>query len=269
MVEATLRLVGLPAEYSAAVATFPSVDAAAKTVFELKRSGLNPAALELLGPECVALMNREEHLDLEVAPTLFIEFHGPSTGQLAEVLETAEEICVAGGCLGFRAGLGRSERDRIFKARHALGEMIKRNHADGRVLIMDVAVPITAYPEILAAMQAEIGRHGLTGYFLSHAGNGNIHLNLAARNAEPGAWELAQRGLRAAGHQDHRAGGHGHRRAWGGDRQAQVHDGPARDEPRLDATRQGPIRPARNSQPRQDLSGMMRLTGFDKRLKSH
>lgn len=193
VVEATLRLVGLPAEYSAAVATFPSVDAAAKTVFELKRSGLNPAALELLGPECVALMNREEHLDLEVAPTLFTEFHGPSTGQLAEVLETAEEICVAGGSLGFRAGLGRSERDRIFKARHALGEMIKRNHADGRVLIMDVAVPITAYPEILAAMQAEIGRHGLTGYFLSHAGNGNIHLNLAARNAEPGAWELAQR----------------------------------------------------------------------------
>jgi D-lactate dehydrogenase (cytochrome) len=191
VIEATMRLAGLPAEYSAAVATFPSVDAAAKTVFELKRSGLNPAALELLGPECVALMNREEHLGLEAAPTLFIEFHGASSAQLTEVLEIAEEICRTGGCRDFRAGLGRAERDRIFKARHALGEMIKRNHPDGRVLIMDVAVPITAYPQILSAMQEEIGRHGLVGYFLSHAGNGNIHLNIAARNAVPGEWELA------------------------------------------------------------------------------
>ncbi len=78
VVEATMRLVGFPAEYSAAVATFPSVAAAARTVYELKRSGLNPAALELLGPECIALMNQEEKLGLAVEPTLFLEFHGAS-----------------------------------------------------------------------------------------------------------------------------------------------------------------------------------------------
>ena len=66
VVEATLRLVGFPAEYSAAVATFPSVEAAARTVYELKRSGLNPAALELLGPECIDLMNHEEKLGLDM-----------------------------------------------------------------------------------------------------------------------------------------------------------------------------------------------------------
>jgi D-lactate dehydrogenase (cytochrome) len=193
VVEATMRLAGLPAEYSAAVATFPSIDAAAQAVFELKRSGLDPAALELVCPGCIALMNRAEHLGLELAPTLIIEFHGASTRQLSEVLETAAEICTSGGCRDFRPGLGRAERDRIFKARHALGELIKHNHTDGRVLIMDVAVPITAYPEILSAMQAEVDRHRLVGYFLSHAGNGNIHLNLAARNAEPAAWELVQK----------------------------------------------------------------------------
>ena len=87
---ATVRLTGLPPEFSAAVVTFPSVEVAGKAVFEIKRSGLNPAALELLGPEAVALMNREENLDLSVAPTLFIEFHGITTGQLAEVLEMVE-----------------------------------------------------------------------------------------------------------------------------------------------------------------------------------
>jgi D-lactate dehydrogenase (cytochrome) len=193
VVEATMRLVGFPAEYSAAVATFPSVQAAARTVYELKRSGLNPAALELLGPECVALMNQEEKLGLAVEPTLFLEFHGASTGQLAEGLETAREICAGQGCRDFRPGLGRAERDRIFKARHALGEMIQHNHPQHHILIMDVAVPITGYAELLKAMQTEVKTHGLIAYTLSHAGNGNVHLNIAGRKDDPAEWALVQK----------------------------------------------------------------------------
>jgi D-lactate dehydrogenase (cytochrome) len=192
VVEASMRLVGFPAEYSAAVATFSSVQAAAQTVYDLKRSGLNPAALELLGPECIALMNAVEKLELNVAPTLFIEFHGTTASQLSEVLDTAKDICVARGGVDFRPGLGRAERDRIFKARHALGEMIQHNHPEHKILIMDVAVPITAYAELLAAMQAEVVPHGLIHYTLSHAGNGNVHLNIAGRKDDPAEWALVQ-----------------------------------------------------------------------------
>jgi D-lactate dehydrogenase (cytochrome) len=192
VVEATMRLVGFPAEYSAAVVTFVSVQAAAHTVYELKRSGLNPAALELLGPECIALMNQEENLGLDVAPTLFIEFHGMNTTQLSEVLDTARDICETQGCRDFRPGLGRAERDRIFKARHALGEMIQHNHPEHKILIMDVAVPITGYAELLAAMQAEVAPHGLIHYTLSHAGNGNVHLNIAGRKDNPEEWARVQ-----------------------------------------------------------------------------
>jgi D-lactate dehydrogenase (cytochrome) len=94
--------------------------------------------------------------------------------------------------VGFRPGLGRAERDRIFKARHALGEMIQHNHPEHRILIMDVAVPITAYAELLAAMRAEVEPHGLIHYTLSHAGNGNVHLNIAGRKDDPAEWALVQ-----------------------------------------------------------------------------
>ena len=95
VVGATVRLAGLPAEFSAAVATFPLLKPPAKRCLKLCARGLNPAALELLGPECIELMNREEDLELNVSPTLFMEFHGSTTSQLAEVLEIAEEICKA------------------------------------------------------------------------------------------------------------------------------------------------------------------------------
>jgi D-lactate dehydrogenase (cytochrome) len=193
VVGATVRLVGLPAEFSAAVATFPSIESAGKAVFEIMRSGLNPAALELLGPECIVLMNREENLQLKVSPTLFMEFHGSTTSQLAEVLEIAKEICNAERCLNFQPGLGRAERDRLFKARHALGEMIIRNHPDCGVLIMDVAVPISAYSELIAAIRAETAATDLISYYISHAGNGNVHLNIVGKKDDRHQWDLIHR----------------------------------------------------------------------------
>jgi D-lactate dehydrogenase (cytochrome) len=190
VIGATLRLVGFPVEYSAAIATFPSVEAVSKAVFEIIRSGLNPAALELLGPECIALMNQEEQLDLKVSPTLFVEFHSSTASHLEEVLEMAREICSEKGCTAFRSGLGKAERDHIFKARHALGEMIIRNHPDCGTLVVDVAVPNTAYPEIIAAISEEMNATGLTAYTFGHAGDGNIHLNIPGKKGDKKEWAL-------------------------------------------------------------------------------
>jgi len=189
VVEATLRLVGLPAEFSAAIASFFGVEAAGKAVYDVMRFGLNPAALELIGRECIDLMNQEEHLQLPVSPTLFMEFHGSTRAQLAEILEMAREICATHRCRDFRPGLGRTERDRLFKARHGLGEMILRRHPDCGLLIMDVAVPITAYPEMIAKAREELRSTGLTGYLFSHAGDGNLHLNLAGKKGDRAQWE--------------------------------------------------------------------------------
>jgi D-lactate dehydrogenase (cytochrome) len=193
VVGATLRLVGFPAEYSAAIATFPSVEAASKAVFEIIRSGLNPAALELMAPECIELMNREEHLGLRISPTLFVEFHSSTAGHLKEVLEMARELCEENSCNEFRPGLGKAERDHIFKARHALGEMIVRNHPDCGTLVVDVAVPNTAYPAIIAAISEEMAATRLTGYTFGHAGDGNIHFNIPGKKGDKKQWELIDR----------------------------------------------------------------------------
>ena len=197
VVGATLRLVGFPVDYSAAVATFPSVEAASKAVFEIIRSGLNPAALELLGPECIELMNREEQLGLTVSPTLFVEFHSSISAHLAEVLEMGREICNEQGCTEFRSGLGKAERDHIFKARHALGEMIIRTHPDCGTLVVDVAVPNSAYPQIIAAIGDEMKSTGIMGYTFGHAGDGNVHFNIPGKKGDQKQWaeidQLVQR----------------------------------------------------------------------------
>jgi len=188
VVRATIRLVGLPAEFSATIANFPSVEAASRAVSELIRAGLDPAALELLDAECIRLINREKQLGLNISPTLFMEFQGPTLNQLSETMEMAQTICEETGCSEFRTGLGRQERNRLFEARHELGEMVVRNHPDGRIRVMDMAVPIATYPEMIADARQALTASGLSGYIFSHAGDGNIHINVIGRKNNSAQW---------------------------------------------------------------------------------
>ncbi len=189
VVEATVRLVGLPNDFSAAIVTFPSLKSAGKAVFDIIRFGLNPAMLELLDPKCIALINREKNLDLPVSPTLFIEFHGPTQNQLSDVLEMTRNICRDAGSVEFQQGLGRGDRDRLFEARHELGEMIVRCHPGCDILVLDVGVPMTAYAEMVSIAREQLAETGITGYLFSHAGDGNLHLNLVGRKNDEKQWE--------------------------------------------------------------------------------
>jgi D-lactate dehydrogenase (cytochrome) len=142
--------------------------------------------LELLAEECVDLLNHEKGLGLHVSPTLFIEFHGPTKNHLADMSDMAQDICHQEGCHVFRVGLDRSERDRFMEARYGLGETIIQKHHDFSLMTIDVAVPVSAYPEMIALAREEARRAGiLTAYIFGHAGDGNIHLVTGAKQGDP------------------------------------------------------------------------------------
>ena len=189
VVAATLRLTGYPEEVSAAIATFSTTHAAGRAVFEIIRSGLDPAALELLAPECIGLINREKAMELAVAPTLFMEFHGAGTSHLREITRMAEEICRDEGCGNFSAGMGRKNRDALLAARHELGEMITRSHPDRLHMAVDVAVPVSAYPGIIALARETSRDSGIPGYTFGHAGDGNLHLVLMGKKGDAAEWD--------------------------------------------------------------------------------
>ena len=173
--EATLKLAPLPEHFSAATAAFASTAAAAQAVFEIIGAGLNPAALELLDTATIEVLNRAEAFDLPPAPTLFMEFSGASETALAEELELVEGICQSCGGQSFQAGLGRETRNRLWKARHQLGEILFRLHPDHTYLITDVAVPISQYPTLVATASKTLDELGLPGHVFGHAGDGNLH----------------------------------------------------------------------------------------------
>jgi D-lactate dehydrogenase (cytochrome) len=173
--EATLRLAPLPIHFSAAIASFASPATATLAVSAIMGSGTVPAALEFLDLATVQALNESGEFELPEHPTLLMEFHSASPAALKEELDLVMKLSHEEGCLVFEGGLGRAERDRLWRARHQTYEILVRRRPGCAYLIVDVAVPVSKYPELVGVAERAMGELGLEGYMVGHAGDGNLH----------------------------------------------------------------------------------------------
>jgi D-lactate dehydrogenase (cytochrome) len=186
--EATLRLTGIPSHTLAATIRFPDLKKASEAVALMIGSGLGPAALELLPPGLIGLMNREKNLGLAEVPSLFCEFHAISANALQETAQLAKELCEECGATGFQYATAEADRKELWRARHEAWETIHRAHPKQETLIVDAAVPISRYPEMVVFAQQAVDAHQAIGYVFGHAGDGNLHVVMAGDPANPTEW---------------------------------------------------------------------------------
>lgn len=179
---ATLKLSPVPTLMSAVVVAFPTVEAAVETVVAVRGSGLEPAALELMDAAHTRMLRETEGVDLSDYPTVFMEFPAAYTEALDAGLATVREICEDAGALSFRATTDPAERKRLWHARHSSYEIMVRSHPDKQFFIMDVAVPISAYPELIAYVEQLKAETNTTAYMIGHAGDGNVHVEFPFRD---------------------------------------------------------------------------------------
>ena len=173
--ETTLRLAPLPEQFSAVIAAFSDADAATRAVSAIMGAGMVPAALEFLDLPTMEALNDSGEFELPRHPTLLIEFHSTSQAALKEELDLVQKICQEEGCLAFEGGLGRAERDRLWKARHQTYEILIRRRPGSAYLIVDVAVPVSKYSELVGVAERAIEARGLQACMVGHAGDGNLH----------------------------------------------------------------------------------------------
>jgi len=184
--EATLRLAALPANFMALRVTCPEVKNATDTVFQIMSSGFSPAAMEFLDSNVIGVINRDRKLTMEESPTLLMEFNGFSDEGLKAEMTYVEEICAENGSTYIDKGIGQEERDRLWEMRYLTFESIKRQHSGLLPLIVDVAVPLSRYSDMVAFIRHEVS--DLLAYVFGHAGDGNIHVIIMDRPSDPHRW---------------------------------------------------------------------------------
>jgi len=177
--EITLRLAVVP-EQMAALATFPSMEAIGQAIFEINRYGPLPAALELMDPETVRLVNQWKEMNLNEVPTLVMEFHGTPDG-IAQEVELIRETCEANGCTSFEMAESLADRIRLWTARKEVHNACKYLNPNCIDEIGDIVVPISRYTEAVSKAYELAQELNVRIVTFGHAGDGNLHVEMLAR----------------------------------------------------------------------------------------
>src|SRR5258707_1496425 len=91
-----LRLYGIPQAVSSAMCSFPTIEDAVNTVILTIQSGIPVARIELADDVQMKAITLHSKLDLPIANTLWLEFHGTeaSVAEQAEMVQTiAKDFC--------------------------------------------------------------------------------------------------------------------------------------------------------------------------------
>tara|TARA_Y100001934_G_C12383107_1_gene793749 strand:+ start:6568 stop:7953 length:1386 start_codon:yes stop_codon:yes gene_type:complete len=173
--EVTLRLYGIPEAMSAAVCSFPGMNAAIDTVIGTIQMGIPVARIELLDELQMKACNLYSDLDYPEAPTLFLEFHG-SEASVAEQAETVQMIATENGAGDFQWATRTEDRNRLWQARHDAAYAALALRPGAKMWATDVCVPISRLAECILETQQDISESFLTAPLVGHVGDGNFHL---------------------------------------------------------------------------------------------
>jgi glycolate oxidase len=142
---------------------------AARAIQETIRHGLQPSVFELIDETCTRYIT--EHLEGVVLEKSFNMLIAQTDGAGAELL--AQKIAQVWRDLGLEVQV-EERGEELLSFRRA---MLPALEAKGKVLIEDVAVPISKMGEMLQALRDIESQYGILIPTVAHAGDGNLHPN--------------------------------------------------------------------------------------------
>ncbi|WP_399683260.1 FAD-binding oxidoreductase, partial [Xenophilus sp.] len=182
--EITLRLYPLPEAVSAAICSFPSIEAAVRTVIQTIQLGVPIARVELIDANTVRMVNAHSKLGLREEPMLLMEFHGSPAG-VKEQAETVQEIAAEHGGNAFEWATTPEERTRLWTARHNAYFAAIQSRPGCRAISTDTCVPISRLADCLLDSVAEADASGIPYFLVGHVGDGNFHFGYLIDPEDP------------------------------------------------------------------------------------
>ena len=172
--EITVKLYPLPEAISAAVCSFPSIEAAVRTTIEIIQLGVPIARVELIDANTLRMVNAHSRLSLREEPMLLMEFHG-TPNSVKEQAELVQELASGHGGNAFEWASTPEERTRLWTARHNAYFAAIQSRPGCRAIATDTCVPISRLADCLLESVVEADASGLPYFLVGHVGDGNFH----------------------------------------------------------------------------------------------
>ena len=191
MTEITLKVYPLPEAVSAAVCSFPSIEAAVRTTMAIIQMGVPIARVELVDAKTVRMVNAHAKLGLREEALLLMEFHG-SPASVKEQAETVQEIARDHAGQAFEWASTPEERTRLWAARHNAYFAAIQSRPGCRAISTDTCVPISRLADCLLDSVAQADASGIPYFLVGHVGDGNFHFGYLIDPNSPAERETAE-----------------------------------------------------------------------------
>lgn len=182
----TLKLMPLPLHVIDLLAIFPDITSAIGIVGKIIKAGITPSCIEFMDNETIKMVERflnEKLPDSDTGHYVIIQAEADSEEALDDKAILLDELCSANGALNILV----ADPQKIWRARKAFSEAVRHES-----LIMgkeDIVVPIDKIPEIMQEIAVLSKKYQLITRTASHAGDGNIHLNILKGNMPDSEWD--------------------------------------------------------------------------------
>ncbi len=183
--EVTVRLTPVPEGVETLLVIFPDIVSACRAVGQIIRSGLVPAALEVIDQRTIRAVEDSVYaagLPRDAGAVLIAELDGPRVS-LAPQVERIGRISASAGASEVKVARDEEERARFWRARK--GAFGARGRLAPDLYVHDAVVPRAKLPEILAQVCEICDRHKLRLSNVFHAGDGNLHPNISFDRRDP------------------------------------------------------------------------------------
>lgn len=185
--KATVKLLPKPQFSMDLLAVFEDAEAAINTVGKIIKAGITPTCVEYM--DNITIKSVENYLGCKLQGSdngnyLIIEVEGTNEDDLDEKACTLDEICSENGSTDVLV----ADHDKIWQARKAFAEAVR---AESLIVCKeDVVIPVDQEPALLEEILRLAEKYNLVTRIASHAGDGNIHLNILKQEDEDYAdWE--------------------------------------------------------------------------------
>ncbi len=180
----TLSLSGLPEHTLQNSFTFDNQISAAKAVSEIRKFGIDIAAIEFLDSPVIESVNKLKDYKLTVSPYLFLEFHGNNESTKSEA-ESARVICLENN--GREIFL--AENQNPWEIRHFVTESIKHFSPGKKIIRNDIAFPISKLPEAVQFCTQLSSEYKIPVFCFGHVGMGLLHALILANPDDEREWK--------------------------------------------------------------------------------
>src|SRR5437868_6984316 len=191
----TVKLTPKPQAVRTLLADFMSVEQAANVTSAIVAAGIVPAALEFMDGATIRVVEDSIYAagyPRDAEASLLIELDGLEAGVVAD-LEAVRRTCIDGGARNVRVARDDAERLKLWQGRKkAFGAM---GRLAPHLIVQDAVIPRTKLPEILAAIHAISQKYNVLVCNVFHAGDGNLHPNIAYSADDPAESERVHKAM--------------------------------------------------------------------------